>query len=96
MACMWEYVCHPKVPTLDFSSDSESEDDWNSDLDYDSPESEFSSGQECSDPYEGSEGESEEYSSDEDDYSQGHQADHSSEYSENDEISNLDSRWLHL
>jgi hypothetical protein len=97
MACMWEYTCYPKIPTLDFSSNSESEDGWNSDLDYGSPESGFSSGSECSDPCEGSEGESEEYSSDEEDYTQGYrdqyQTDHSSEYSESDldEISNIDS-----
>jgi hypothetical protein len=92
---MQEYMCHPKVPTLDFSSKSESKDSWNSDLDYGSPESEFSSGLECSDPYKGSKGESKKYSSDEEDYSQGHHnqyhADHSSSDSENDEISNLDS-----
>jgi hypothetical protein len=97
MACMQEYTCHPKVPTLDFSSNPESEDGWNSDLDYGSPEFRFSSGSECSDSYEESERESEEYSSDKKDYTQGYhdqyQADHSSEYSESDldEISNLDS-----
>jgi hypothetical protein len=69
MACMQEYMCHPKVPTLDFSSNSESEDSWNSDLDYSSPESESSSGSEYSDPYNGSKGESEECSSDDEDYS---------------------------
>jgi hypothetical protein len=95
MACMREYMYHPKVPTLDFSLDLESENSWNFDLDYGSPESEFSSGSECSDPYKGSEGESEEYSSDEEDYFEGHHnqyhADHSSDDSENDKISNFDS-----
>jgi hypothetical protein len=86
---MREYM-YLKVPALDFNSDSESEDVWNTDLDYDDPESNLSFESECSDTYTGSEGESEEYSSDEEDYSQGHH-DHSSEYSENDEISNLDS-----
>jgi len=92
---MREYVHHPKVPTLDFGSDSESEDNWNSDLDYSSPESEFASGSECSDPYNGSEGESEECSSDNEDFSQGHcdqyQSGHSSDDSEIDRISCFDS-----
>jgi hypothetical protein len=100
MACMQEYLCpcHPKVPTSDLSLDSEPEpeDDWNSDSDYCSLESEVFSGDEHSD-HKGSEGESEDYSSDVEDYSQGHhdQSDSKSDYSsydsENDEISNPNS-----
>jgi hypothetical protein len=81
---MQEYMCHhPKVPTLDLCSDSESEDHdgWTSDSDC----------PEC----EGSEGKSEEYPSDVEDYSQGHSdqynTDPSYDNSENGEISNPNS-----